>query len=327
MVLFGLDISHHQGDLPQTWFHRAKSEGIEFCIIKATEGATFVDSRFAQNLSRARAAGMLVAAYHYQRANASASAQGDLIRRVIPKFVPVIPDVEDGAGGLDHTRALIRDVERGGHRVPLIYLPQWYWEKIGKPSLAGLPPNWKSRYPDSRVGDLHAEFRDVPARFWDGFGDSRGRLATAVLQFSSSGRVAGYAPLDLNAFRGTRAELAALFGGTPVPPAKATNPPEEFMIELTAGAEQSRTLVVPKWATEIVAGRGFDGFMVHHVKFFGVPGDGPAVNELGPSVGEIWIDPARPLVRPVPAGAVNAEIFFSVDDAAPLQHAPVVGFR
>ena len=71
MVTFGLDISHHQDirlDLAQ-----CRREGIEFVFLKATEGAGFVDSEFAANLAEARAAGMLVGAYHYVRSNASAA--------------------------------------------------------------------------------------------------------------------------------------------------------------------------------------------------------------------------------------------------------------
>src|SRR6266496_5302751 len=73
MVTFGLDISHHQDlglDLAQ-----CRREGIEFIFIKATEGASFIDAEFGANLAEARAAGQLVAAYHYVRSNASRSEE------------------------------------------------------------------------------------------------------------------------------------------------------------------------------------------------------------------------------------------------------------
>lgn len=209
MVLFGLDISHHQGSNPP--MGEAAAHGVNFCICKATEGDGFVDRMFHNNIARASAAGMLVAAYHYQRSGISAAAQVEHVRRVVPRGMPVIPDVEANSGSVDLTREIVRLLRAAGYPVPLTYLPRWYWQQIGRPSLAGLPPLWSSRYPDNTQGSIADEYADVPASYWDGYGG----LPVALLQFSSSGRVANYGPLDLNAYRGTRAELAALLGGQP----------------------------------------------------------------------------------------------------------------
>lgn len=207
MVTFGLDISHHQDlrlDLAQ-----CRREGIEFVFIKATEGATFVDSAFGANLAEARAAGQLVAAYHYVRASVAASDQVAWISRHVPLDVPVIPDVEANSGGIALTREVVNRLRGAGYTVPLLYLPRWYWQQIGSPSLAGLPPLWSSRYPDNVQGTIADEWADVPATYWNGYGG----LDVSVLQFTSSARIAGHAPLDANAYRGTRAQLAALMGG------------------------------------------------------------------------------------------------------------------
>ncbi|WP_205669350.1 glycoside hydrolase family 25 protein [Amycolatopsis suaedae] len=206
MVLFGLDTSHHQRGNPD--LARARAEGIEYILLKATEGSTFRDPRFQATLRRARDVGMLVAAYHYQRPG-SAAAQVDTIRSMVPTDVPVIPDVEAGSGSVSLTRELVDRLRAAGYTVPLLYLPRWYWQQIGSPTLAGLPPLWSSRYPDNQQGTVLDEYADVPGHYWNGYGG----LDVAVLQFSSSGRVAGYGPLDLNAFRGTRDQLAALLGG------------------------------------------------------------------------------------------------------------------
>lgn len=208
MVMFGLDISHHQ-DLALD-LARCKREDIDFIFLKATEGNSFVDDEFAANLAEARRAGLLVAAYHYVRGNVSAAAQVAHIAKYVPKSVPVIPDTEDGGGELPLTRELITKMRAAGYRVPLMYLPKWYWQQIGSPSMAGLPPLWASRYPDMVQGSIQDEWADVPASYWTGYGG----LSVSVLQFTSSAAVAGHAPLDANAFRGTAAQLAALFGGT-----------------------------------------------------------------------------------------------------------------
>lgn len=209
MPVFGLDISHHQ-DLALD-LARAKREGISFVFIKATEGNTFLDSEFAANLAEARRAGLQVAAYHYVRASAGAALQVAWISRHVPKDVPVILDVEANSGAIALTRDLVARLKAAGYRVPLLYLPRWYWQQIGSPSLVGLPPLWSSRYPDNVVGTIADEWADVPAHYWDGYGG----LPVAVLQFTSSAAIAGHQPLDANAYRGTPQQLAALLGGTP----------------------------------------------------------------------------------------------------------------
>lgn len=207
MTLFGIDISHHQNGHPD--LARARDEdGIQFVFIKATEGADFVDVDYRVNLSRTRSAGLLPAAYHYVRSDASAAAQVANVQRTVTTDVPVILDVESNSGGVSLTREVVSRLRGVGYRVPLLYLPRWYWQQLGSPSLAGLPPLWSSRYPDTVIGDIEDEWAGTPASYWNGYGG----LAVVVLQFTSSARVAGYAPLDANAFQGTRDQLAELLG-------------------------------------------------------------------------------------------------------------------
>ncbi|WP_433470514.1 glycoside hydrolase family 25 protein [Saccharomonospora azurea] len=207
MPIFGIDISHHQGSFD---IERAAREGIDFFIFKATEGNGFTDSRFAENVAKARKTGKPYAAYHYQRSGISAASQVAHVRKVVPTTVPVIPDVEANSGNVSLTRDIVKRLRAAGYSVPLLYMPRWYWQQIGSPSLSGLPPLWSSRYPDNVVGDIKDEYADVPAHYWNGYGG----LRVAVLQFTSSARVAGRSPIDGNAYRGTLAQLRALFNGT-----------------------------------------------------------------------------------------------------------------
>lgn len=207
MTVFLLDISRWQGTAPD--LARAKTEGIAGVIAKATQGSGWVDPQFEFNLQRSRANGLLFAAYHYQESGSSAADQVANIRRVVPVDVPVIPDVEAGSGDFAKTREIVQHLKAAGYSVPLSYIPRWYWQQLGSPSLAGLPPLWSSRYPDNVQGYYRDEYAEVPSYFWDGYGG----LDVTLLQFTSSGRVAGYGPLDVNAFRGTYAELTALLGG------------------------------------------------------------------------------------------------------------------
>lgn len=60
--LRGIDVSHHQGRID---WRRVAADDVAFAIIKATEGGDHVDDAFAENLRGARAAGLVVGAYHF----------------------------------------------------------------------------------------------------------------------------------------------------------------------------------------------------------------------------------------------------------------------
>lgn len=181
MSIEGVDVSNHQA----TFDFR----GWQFAIVKASEGNGFRDFRFWQHVNAARAAGLIVAAYHYQR-NVSARSQFDLIRSIVPTDMAVIIDVEDGSGPLSITRELIGLLRGAGYSVPLLYLPRWYWSgHLGRPSLAGLPPLWGSDY---RGGNAD----------WSDYGG----LPVVLRQYTST-------PFDKNWFGGTREQFAALLGG------------------------------------------------------------------------------------------------------------------
>lgn len=205
-MIFGLDVSHHQ---PILNWSQAKAEGIQFAFLKATEGSTFKDSDFTTNLNACRSAGIITAAYHYVRSNASVAAQVANVVSVVPKSVPVILDVEANSGGVQLVRDMVVALRAAGYKVPLLYLPRWYWQQIGSPSLTGLPPLWSSRYPDYTVRSLTDAYAKAPASYWSSYGG----LGVAVLQFTSSARVAGYSPLDANAYPGTRDQLNTLLYG------------------------------------------------------------------------------------------------------------------
>lgn len=317
MPIFGIDISHHQGAFD---VERAAREGIEFFILKATEGSGFTDSRFKENLAKVRKTGKLVAAYHYQRAGISAVAQVAQIKRVVPRDVPVILDVEANSGHVSLTRDILARLRAAGYRSPLLYLPRWYWQQIGSPSLAGLPPLWSSRYPDNRIDDIRGEYADVPSHYWDGYGG----LRVAVLQFTSSARVAGRSPIDGNAYRGSLAQLRVLFGassgGGSAAPAKTRKPQEENLmpIPLPVG-EHAQSFQIPEGAKKIAVNTPHGPMTVKALLFSGngYPNgkekDGqPKFDGKGNAVpGEQkTVDRLRPWRTDIPKGATNGAIYY-----------------
>lgn len=205
-MIYGIDISNWQKGVD---YGSLKRNGIEFAIIKSTEGNDFKDAMFSIHLNGCKNAGMIVAAYHYVRGS-NAEAQLKNIKSVVPKEISVILDIEDGAGDMNSIRKLLSLLNTEGYKTPLIYIPEWYWNKIGKPSLNNLPPNWWSWYPDNsgQRRNLQQGVSLVPTKIWSGFGG----LSTAIVQFTSTGRIPGYSgDLDLNAYRGTKEDLNNLF--------------------------------------------------------------------------------------------------------------------
>lgn len=212
-TIFGVDVSEHQDGMSLA---QAKREGMDFAIIRTTDG-THRDRCYRSHLEDAEGAGMITAAYHYlrnpsegttvaQQVQASLEVMGDKKR-------PMWIDVETNAGlHVDHIRACKREFERRGVRVIGCYSYVPYWEGRIAPSepdshefgafwVAAYGGNPRGKPRDIYPGDHHRQW-DYPL----------GNQKPALWQFGSNALVAGHA-VDINAFRGTRAELEALFTG------------------------------------------------------------------------------------------------------------------
>jgi GH25 family lysozyme M1 (1,4-beta-N-acetylmuramidase) len=61
----GIDVSHYQG--ANIVWQVVKSSGISFAYAKATEGDSYVDDAFTNNVIGTQKAGVLIGAYHYAR--------------------------------------------------------------------------------------------------------------------------------------------------------------------------------------------------------------------------------------------------------------------
>lgn len=212
-TLLGVDVSVHQDGMSLA---QAKREGMEFAIIRTTDG-TYKDRCYRSHLEDAESAGMLTAAYHYlrnpsegtsvaQQVQASLEVMGDMKR-------PMWIDVETNAGlHVGHIRQCKAEFERRGVRVIGCYSYVPYWEGRVAPSepdshefgafwVAAYGANPRGKPRDIYPGDQH--------RQWN---HPLGNQKPALWQFGSNALVAGHA-VDINAFRGSRAQLEALFTG------------------------------------------------------------------------------------------------------------------
>ena len=94
--VFGIDVSQWQGDFN---FQQAKSEGVEFAIIRSGYAET-KDPYFESNYSKAKSVGLPVGAYHYSYATneAEALAEAKFVESTLSgkQFeLPIYFDVED----------------------------------------------------------------------------------------------------------------------------------------------------------------------------------------------------------------------------------------
>jgi hypothetical protein len=187
-----------------------RRDGFDFMAVKVSEAvdASFMRAGSADFLRRGKACGLLCLGYHYLRFG-NEGAQARLFAEQLRNAgVPGMLDVEEGAGGITSIQKFISACRRHGAHVPLMYLPRWYWQKIGSPDLHGLPSLWASRYVTGDTGPASAMYARHNPAGWTSYGG----LPVEVLQFTDKARVAGR-NIDANHYRGTREQFAALIGG------------------------------------------------------------------------------------------------------------------
>jgi lysozyme len=189
----GVDVSHWQGSIDWT---AVRGDGITFAFIKASEGGDLVDPQFSRNWPAARRAGVIRGAYHFYRPGTSAAAQARHFLRTVrlgEADLPPVLDVETigsqtPAQVRRGIRTWLRIVEAETGKRPIVYINprvagrldgelgrHALWIAHYRPSQPPIPDNW-TRW-----------------TFW---------------QYTSAGRVDGIRRrVDLNRYRGTRAEL------------------------------------------------------------------------------------------------------------------------
>ncbi len=236
-AIFGVDISEHQANYS---LKKVRAEGADFVILRLCDG-TRVDRLFKSHLKDAESTDLLVSTYWYLRApveGTTISQQVDVIDRQMGgrRNLGVWIDVEsiNRAGAALLTEKDVwdakRELEKRGYHVPGIYSGAWYWEKMpgGEPSMKGLGQLWVSHYGQT---NQRGNYRDIypgnSSTRWDyPLGDRK----PDILQYGSNGVIAGQA-VDVNAFKGTRQQLAEIFhpSNRPSEPVAETDIVEEIM--------------------------------------------------------------------------------------------------
>ena len=192
----GVDVSSYQGDID---WQILSGEGISFAFIKATEGSSHTDSRFAYNFENAQKHGILTGAYHFFSKRSSARDQAYFFLENVPLEegdLPPILDVEHKPN--DKTvEEFQRDVltwlhivENKYHVKPIIYTYYKFKENYLADERFDDYPYWIAHY-----------YVDVmqysgPWKFW---------------QHTDAGRVAGIeGEVDFNIYNGSFYDLQQL---------------------------------------------------------------------------------------------------------------------
>ncbi len=125
----GLDVSHHQGAID--WTVVGRNRNVQFVYVKATEGSSFVDHRYAANVAGARRAGIAVGSYHYLTSGSSMRAQFRNFYGVVDRrqqdVVPMVDIEKEGIPGWsrrqmqDSLAVFIRLIETHYYCTPMIY--------------------------------------------------------------------------------------------------------------------------------------------------------------------------------------------------------------
>jgi lysozyme len=223
MALYGIDV-HPQFQAGLN-IEQVRAEGFDFIAVKVSQGTNTYGGQ--DWLRRARACGLLPIAYHYLDPGNEVEQAHIFAEQLLQADVPGMLDAEaladDGKTPtltVSGIRQFLTSVISRGGRVPLLYLPCWYWERMRSPDLTGMPRLWASSYVGGRgyAADL---YETVTPRYWAPYGG----MPVTILQFTDQASVNGQ-HIDADAFLGTRDELTAILGANPLPPPPPSLPSE-----------------------------------------------------------------------------------------------------
>jgi Glycosyl hydrolases family 25 len=220
MPIYGVDV--HPRFQAGISIEQVASEGFDFLSVKVSEGtdASYGNSGGRAWIRRGLDVGMLCMGYHYLRPGNEVVQARVFANQLKLADVPGVLDVEavdnndTAILSISNVLAFLAECRNQGVNVPLMYLPRWYWERLGKPNLSGLPTLWASSYPSSTPGFASDLYSKVTSTRWQSYGNGP---AVAVLQFTDRAKVAGR-EIDANAFVGTRDDFAKLIGVSDMTP-------------------------------------------------------------------------------------------------------------
>lgn len=277
MTLFGPDVSHWQSGIVVDPDDLA---AVAFAMARASIG-TRTDDAHRVAYPVARSAGIGYAAYHfvYPTRSHAAGDQAAAFDRSVggDTDVSVMLDVEhDGDMSPDwgDTLAVADAIRAYGYRVTLVYLPRWYWQTIGSPTLAGaglslVSSDYGPNTP-GEIGDRYAARGGDAGPGWSNYGG----VTPTVWQYGSQIEF-GNQLVDMNAYRGDPADLGRWF----TPPDNT----EGDDMQLWAGMDQEGNI----WLGDGISRRLIEWGAWNVAVLRAVTGAGPRIYLAGGSGGSV----------------------------------------
>lgn len=191
-MLKGIDISGHQGDTDLSPLP------IDFVIVKATEGLTYVNPYCDKKIQQAIKLGKLFGFYHYGRNSDPLQEAQWLLDNTVGYHglgIPVLDWEEDQS--VDWVNKFVRYYHSKTDVWPWIYGNPWRFNQGGVESNCG---RWIAAYPNVLHPNLDYDTGSIPNT--DGL--------VCAWQYASDGRISGYnGNLDLDHFYGDAAAWKA----------------------------------------------------------------------------------------------------------------------
>ncbi|MCV2498198.1 lytic exoenzyme target recognition domain-containing protein [Melissococcus plutonius] len=199
MALNGIDISSYQSQL------QINKVPMDFVVIKATGGKSYVNPHCDKHFQQAKAAGKLIGVYHYAKERGLAGSAKEeakhfinSIKGYIGKAILVL-DWEEDVTNTSWAKVFLDTVYTTTGVKPLIYMSksvtrQTDWSTVASADY-GL---WPAQYADNNPTGYQAN----P---WTDNGNTGAFKNIVMFQYSSHGRLSGYnGDLDLDKFYGDR---------------------------------------------------------------------------------------------------------------------------
>lgn len=199
--IHGIDISHHQRTINWENVQEHSDFKISFCFLKATEGATFKDTKFPNYWKDCKEAGISRGAYHFFSISKSPYAQAQNFIGSVDlqkgDLAPVL-DFESDSQNLSTTEVRKRIttwltiVEKHYGVKPIIYTNSHLFNKYIKGYFKS-NPLWIANY---NTSDINYAISHPNLKFW---------------QYTEKGKVDGITgSVDINAFLGEYQEFENL---------------------------------------------------------------------------------------------------------------------
>ena len=201
----GIDVSHYQGEID---WQSLSGQGIRFAYIKATEGSSHVDERFAVNYAEAGATSLKTGAYHFFSFDSPGLSQAEHFIRTVEAFdgmlrpavdVEFYGNKEDNPPDPDQVEKELRDflalVEQAYDRKPVIYATMESWELYIRGRFEEYPLWIRDIWKKPVLPSSEEDSREYQWTFW---------------QYTNRGRLTGFSGVekfvDLNVFYGNEGD-------------------------------------------------------------------------------------------------------------------------